>query len=91
MQKWIEQLLPFILPILAGQADGTLPEAPKRLGYNVLLQLNSESIEWLKKKQTHLPAAAFDAFVAEARKEWEEFGHPEVPDLLDQFVAFKTT
>lgn len=90
MQKWLESIWPFIAPLLAQQADGSLPEPLKRFLYNLLLQVGTEGQAWVKKTQTHFDDTGFDALIAEAQKEWTEYGHPEVPGLLDSFVAFKT-
>lgn len=92
MGKYLEQLWPFFAPLLAAHVDqsatGGLALPLKRLLYNFLLQIGTEGRAWVRQTQTTLDDAGFDAVCNEAVKEWAEYGHSEVPELLDNFVAF---
>ena len=85
--KILETLLPLILPLLARHLDGELPEAPKRLLYVMMVTLGSEAVAKLSELQSEIPLEAFQAVHAEAVKEFEEVGKPEVPAFLDGFVV----
>lgn len=83
----LEQFLAGLMPLLAGYADDTLPEPYKRLLYTMVCCMEDEVLHQLEKTQTILDDAAFKALMSEAKNEFVEAGHGEVPDFLNEFVA----
>ena len=83
-----EGFLAGLMPLLAGYVDQSLPTPGKRLLYMNLCALEDEGLAKLAETQTSLDDAAFKALVAEAKQEFTEAGHGEVPQILNQFVAF---
>ena len=81
-------MLLLTLPMIANNADGALPEAPKRWLYVQIVSLGTEGQALVQKTQKSLDDAAWQAFLAEAKQEFAEAGLPDFPDKLDAFVKF---
>ena len=89
MNLILEKLGALIIPMLEDYAVGQLPDAAKRLLFVNLAALGSEGQAWLKKTQTALDDALFDALLSDANAAFVDAGKPDLAPWLDQFVAFK--
>lgn len=85
----LEKLGAMLIPMLEDYAVGQLPEAVKRILFLNIVALGSEGQAWLKKTQTALDEALFDALLSDANAAFVDAGKPDLAPWLDQFVAFK--